>query len=70
MNSKTLLGVCLIGAIPLTACGKKEDTIAQAEKKDVARGVPAPGIAEVKAIAEEGIIYGLRRSMGPSTSTR
>ena len=33
--------------------------ITQAEKKDAAAGVPAPGIAEVKAIAEEGFIYGL-----------
>jgi hypothetical protein len=39
--------------------GTKADTITQAEKKDVAVGVPAPGIAEVKAIAEEGFIYGL-----------
>ena len=43
----------------VTGCGKQDDPIAQAEKKDVARGVPAPGIAETKAIAEEGFIYGL-----------
>ena len=43
----------------MTGCGKKDDPIAQAEKKDVAKGVPAPGIAETKAIAEEGFIYGL-----------
>src|SRR6185295_12080946 len=30
-----------------------------AEKKDVAKGIAAPGIAETKAIAEEGFIYGL-----------
>ena len=41
-----------------TGCGKN-DTISQAEKKDVATGVAAPGIAETKAIAEEGFIYGL-----------
>ena len=40
-------------------CGKKDDPIAQAEKRDVAKGVPAPGIAETKAIAEEAFIYGL-----------
>jgi hypothetical protein len=43
----------------IAGCGKKDDPIAKAEKKDVARGVAAPGIAEVKAIAEEGFIFGL-----------
>ena len=43
----------------VAGCGKKDDPIAQAEKKDVAKGVSAPSIAEVKAIAEEGFIYGL-----------
>src|SRR5213075_1735483 len=50
----------LFAATTLVAgCGKKEDSVAQAEKKDVAKGVPAPSIAETKAIAEEGFIYGL-----------
>jgi hypothetical protein len=35
------------------------DAIAQAEKKDVAKGVAAPSVAETKAIAEEGFIFGL-----------
>src|SRR5512147_2261556 len=43
----------------LAGCGKQADPVVQAEKKDVAQGVPAPGIAETKAIAEEGFIYGL-----------
>ena len=43
----------------LAGCGKNDDPIAQAEKKDVAKGIAAPGIAETKAIAEEGFIYGL-----------
>ena len=43
----------------LAGCGKKNDSISQAEKKEVAQGVPAPSIAETKAIAEEGFIYGL-----------
>jgi hypothetical protein len=43
----------------IAGCGKKDDPIAQAEKKDLAKGVAAPSIAEVKAIAEEGFIYGL-----------
>jgi hypothetical protein len=52
----------LCGAVVLallTGCSKKDDPVAQAEKKDVAKGVAAPSIAEVKAIAEEGFIYGL-----------
>jgi len=43
----------------LVGCGKQDDVIAKAEKADVAAGISAPGIAEVKAIAEEGFIYGL-----------
>src|SRR5580698_7669052 len=37
------------------ACGKKNDAISNAEKTDKDR----PSIAETKAIAEEGFIYGL-----------
>lgn len=43
----------------LTGCGKKEDAISTAEQADHKAGVAAPGIAETKAIAEEGFIYGL-----------
>jgi hypothetical protein len=53
-----VLGIA-IGLGLLAGCGKKDDPIAQAEKKDVAKGVAAPSIAETKAIAEEGFIYGL-----------
>jgi hypothetical protein len=49
----------VIGLGLLTGCGKKDDPINQAEKKDVAKGIAAPRIAEIKAIAEEGFIYGL-----------
>ena len=48
-----------IAAVFLAGCGKQNDTISQAEKKDASIGVAAPSIAEVKAIAEEGFIYGL-----------
>jgi hypothetical protein len=48
-----------LSAALVAGCGRKEDTIAKAEKKDVAAGVPAPGIAETRAIAEEGFVYGL-----------
>jgi hypothetical protein len=41
------------------SCSKTNDTITQAEKKEAAAGVPAPSIEETKAIAEEGLIYGL-----------
>jgi hypothetical protein len=57
------LGAAVAAAL-LAGCSKKEDPIVQAQKQDApasaaAAGVPAPGLAEVKAIAEEGFIYGL-----------
>ena len=52
------LAAPLAAATLLGGCGKPNDSIAQAEKKDVAAGVPAPGIAETKAIMEEAYIYG------------
>lgn len=45
-----------IALVVLAGCGKKDDAVSQAAKKDAAAGVPAPGIAEVKAIAEEAYI--------------
>src|SRR4029078_2551862 len=44
-----------IGLGLLAGCGKKDDPIKQAEKKDKDK----TGIAEIKTIAEEGFIYGL-----------
>ena len=44
-----------IGLGLLSGCGRKDDAITQAEKKDKYK----PSIAETKAIAEEGFIYGL-----------
>lgn len=44
-----------VGLAMLTGCGKKDDPIAKAEKTDKDK----PSIAETKAIAEEGFIYGL-----------
>src|SRR5580693_2625281 len=53
------LAVLLVAATTLIAsCGKKDDAISQAEKKDVAKGIAAPGIVETKAIAEAAYIYG------------
>lgn len=54
------LAFLIIAATTLpTGCEKKDDSVVQAEKKDAAKAVAAPGIAETKAIAEEGFIYGL-----------
>jgi hypothetical protein len=44
----------IVATILAAGCGKHGDPIAQAEKKDAANGIAAPGIAETKAIAEEG----------------
>jgi hypothetical protein len=49
----------VFGLSLLAGCEKKDNAISKAEKKDVAKGIAAPGIAETKAIAEEGFIYGL-----------
>jgi hypothetical protein len=51
--------VFAVAVTMLAGCAKKDDAIGQAEKKDVAQGVPAPGIADTKAIAEDAFIYGL-----------
>src|SRR5262249_36586980 len=62
MKAKDFVKWSLLSAVAATlivGCGKKDDAITQAEKKDVAKGISAPGIAETKAIAEEGFIYGL-----------
>jgi len=53
------LVLVFVAALLIVGCGKKEDPVAKAEKKDVATGVAAPSIVEVKSIAEEGFIYGL-----------
>jgi len=42
-----------------TGCEKKTAPINQAAEADKKSGVPAPGIEEVKAIAEEAFVYGL-----------
>jgi hypothetical protein len=48
-----------ITATLLTAMDAREDPISAANRADKKAGVAAPGIAETKAIAEEGFIYGL-----------
>ena len=51
--------LCVLAATLGAGCVTKDDPVAQGEKKGVAKGVPAPSIAETKSIAEEGFIYGL-----------
>jgi hypothetical protein len=58
MFKRTLLSmalVCAAAAIMMAGCATKKDTISRAEKNEKDR----PSIAETKAIAEEGFIYGL-----------
>jgi len=58
------LGIAMVAAL-LGGCGKKDDPIAQAQQPAAQASAPAsaaapgPNLAEVKAIAEEGFIYGL-----------
>ena len=49
----------VLAAVAISGCNKPPDPIAQAATAEVAKGVPAPGIAETKAIAEEAFVYGL-----------
>src|SRR5436309_9181126 len=61
-TKRTFTSTTLAGAIAVTlliGCNKKGDAISSAEQADRKAGVAAPGIAETKAIAEEGLIYGL-----------
>ena len=48
-----------ITAALVTGCDKKGDAITTAEQADRKADIAVPGIEEVKAIAEEGFIYGL-----------
>ena len=43
----------------LAGCEKKADPVSAAASADQKAGIPAPGIVETKAIAEEAFIYGL-----------
>ena len=68
-DKKRTLLACTIGATIVAAlvggCSKKEDPITQAQQQAAPASAPAsaaapgPGLAEVKAIAEEGFVYGL-----------
>ena len=54
-----IVALGIIAAALLGGCGKKEEPVAQMPKQESAKGVPAPTVAEVKAVAEEGFVYGL-----------
>ena len=58
-NCLRLITLCVATVALLAGCGKKDDAISKAEQADKKAGIAAPGIAEVKAIAEEGFVYGL-----------
>ena len=64
-----LIGVLcsVFAAALLSGCATKGDPIMAAEQADKEAGIAAPGIAETKAIAEEGFIYGLPIVMNYST---
>lgn len=58
LTHKFLFASALAGTLAatlITGCATKNDAVAQAEKSEK----DAPGIAETKAIAEQGFIYGL-----------
>lgn len=57
-----------LAAIIITGCGKKADPVTQAAEAGEKTSVVAPGIEEVKAIAEEGFIYGLAPVMAYTAS--
>jgi hypothetical protein len=54
-----LCSLAIVLASGITATSSAQDPITAAKEADKKSGVSAPGILEVKAIAEEGFIYGL-----------
>jgi hypothetical protein len=56
LKSAAVMGTA---ALLLAGCAKPADPVAQAERQDAAKGVAAPSIADTKAIAQEGFVWGL-----------
>ncbi len=54
-----VLSAAALVTFAFSGCEKKDDPITQAAESDKKSGLTVPGIAETKAIAEEGFIYGL-----------
>ncbi len=50
--------VSVLGLIFAAGCGKN-DAVSQAEKQDAINGVAVPSLAETKAIAQDGFVFGL-----------
>jgi len=48
-----------IAAVLLAGCDRKSDPVSAAAQADMKAGIAVPSLAETKAIAEEGFIYGL-----------
>ena len=59
LSKSALLAASIVAAAWMSGCAHKADVVTQAAKAEAAAGVSAPSLAEVKAIAEEGFIYGL-----------
>ena len=56
---QSILTWAVATAFLLAGCASKNDPVTQAASADAAKGIPAPSLAETKAIAEEAFIYGL-----------
>lgn len=56
-HSMLKVAVSVLAATVLVAACGKNDTVTQAAKQEAKAGVPAPSVAEVKAIAEEAYVY-------------
>ena len=56
---ESILTCAVATAFLLAGCASKNDPVSQGAKADAAAGIPAPSLAETKAIAEEAFIYGL-----------
>ena len=54
-----MTALAVAAATLATGCSKQADPIVVAVQADRKAGIAMPGIAEVKAIAEEAFIYGL-----------
>lgn len=60
IQTRMILVLTSIAVLSLFAvCTSNADAISTAGKMDQKVGIDAPGIEEIKAIAEEGFIYGL-----------
>ncbi len=59
LSKALIISTTLLAVSPLTGFGSNDDPIRVAELAHKKSAIAAPGIAETRAIAEEGFIYGL-----------